>query len=302
MKSGRLYSLVTQYWPRIAAGLVVVIGLVEFVVGGLTADSGVELYLLAWAGTTGGLWFLFEKAENALSKESRDRVVGWIGQADWQPGIASIPSQFLVLFDRVFGEKHLSLSCLGRSAVATTVSVLLLSLVYVGLIVSVRPEGTSPFGVVSLAPVMAFSIGGAIAVNILPDYLSLFETRWVVARATSGWRLVFAFLLDIVVTTAIGLAVYVPIMFVALEQRFDAAYSLDSIWFLGFPSTFFTSVWLWLYAASVLLSRVLLKMNSGVGFLLGVTDVKKQPFRSMGFVSVLIVSGLFLLGLPLVLL
>ena len=35
---------------------------------------------------------------------------------------------------------------------------------------------------------------------------------------------------------------------------------------------------------------------------LRVTDVEKQPFRSMGFVSVIIVSALFALGLPLVLL
>jgi hypothetical protein len=67
-------------------------------------------------------------------------------------------------------------------------------------------------------------------------------------------------------------------------------------------SAFATSVWLWLHAASVLVSRVLLRMNSGVGFLLRATDVERQPFRSMGFVSVIIVSGLFLLGLPLVLL
>ena len=32
------------------------------------------------------------------------------------------------------------------------------------------------------------------------------------------------------------------------------------------------------------------------------TDVERQPYRSMGFVSVNIVSGLFALGLPLVLL
>ncbi len=69
-----------------------------------------------------------------------------------------------------------------------------------------------------------------------------------------------------------------------------------------FSSAFFTSVWLWLYAASVLVSRVLLRMNSGVGFLLRVTDVERQPFRSMGFVSVIIVSVLFALGLPFVLL
>ncbi|MCH7935091.1 MAG: hypothetical protein IIC36_13955 [Gemmatimonadetes bacterium] len=31
-------------------------------------------------------------------------------------------------------------------------------------------------------------------------------------------------------------------------------------------------------------------------------DARRQPFRSMGFVSVIIVSALFALGLPLVLL
>ena len=36
--------------------------------------------------------------------------------------------------------------------------------------------------------------------------------------------------------------------------------------------------------------------------LLRVTDVERQPFRSMGFVSVIIATGLFLVGLPLVLL
>jgi hypothetical protein len=53
-----------------------------------------------------------------------------------------------------------------------------------------------------------------------------------------------------------------------------------------FYSAFFTSAWLWLYIPAVFLSRVLLRMNNGVGFLLRVTDVEKQPFRSMGFVSV----------------
>ena len=66
-------------------------------------------------------------------------------------------------------------------------------------------------------------------------------------------------------------------------------------------TTALTSLMLWLYVASVLVSRVLLRMNSGVGFLLRVTDVERQPFRSMGFVSVIIASALFALVLPLVL-
>ena len=42
---------------------------------------------------------------------------------------------------------------------------------------------------------------------------------------------------------------------------------------VSFLSAFFTSVWLWLYATSVLVSRLLLRMNSGVGFLLRASDL-----------------------------
>ena len=43
-------------------------------------------------------------------------------------------------------------------------------------------------------------------------------------------------------------------------------------------------------------------MSGGIGFLLRVTDVERQPLRSLEFVSVIIVSGIFALGLPMVLL
>ena len=53
--TGRLYSAVTKYWPRIAAGFIATLGVVELVLGGLTSDSSVEVYLTAWAATTGGV-------------------------------------------------------------------------------------------------------------------------------------------------------------------------------------------------------------------------------------------------------
>ena len=39
-----------------------------------------------------------------------------------------------------------------------------------------------------------------------------------------------------------------------------------------------------------------------IGRILRVADVEKQPFRSIGFVSVIITSVIFALGLPVVLL
>ena len=69
-----------------------------------------------------------------------------------------------------------------------------------------------------------------------------------------------------------------------------------------FYSAFLTSVWLWLYAVSVVLARSLVRAGRGVGFLLKLTDVENHPFRSMGFTSVVLVSLMFLAGLPFVLL
>ena len=44
--SGRLYSAVTKYWPRIAAGLVALAVVLEWAIGGLTANGAVEFYVL----------------------------------------------------------------------------------------------------------------------------------------------------------------------------------------------------------------------------------------------------------------
>jgi hypothetical protein len=111
--------MVTRYWPRIAAVLVGAIVWAELVGGWMTADSGVDFYLMAWAGATGGLWFLFEKAETALSEESRRSVARRVQAMDFRGTVESIPEHFASLMKHVFGERHLSARCFTRSSVAS---------------------------------------------------------------------------------------------------------------------------------------------------------------------------------------
>ena len=132
--SGRLYSAITKHWPKIAAGLVVMLGLVELILGGLTADSGLEFYLMAWAATTGGLWFLFEKAERAVSDETRTSLGQRLGDIDQTVRLRSIPDHFATLFDTLFGERHWSEKCFIRSMIASTVTVGVIS-------IGLRPPG-----------------------------------------------------------------------------------------------------------------------------------------------------------------
>ena len=332
--SGKLYTAVTKYWPRIAAGLVGLVAVAEMVLGATTPGFTIGFYVFAWATATGGVWFLFETAEKALSQDSRVAVVRWVRDTDLRASIESIPAQFRVLFDHIFGERHLAPRCFYRSCLATLVALsILLALEAAGALALIaqnwevleqQTEGR-PWLALLLLPVIAFGMLAVLGIlNFVPDYLSLLETRWML-RLMEGKRW-FALLLlgDLIFTTILSAGAMFAITMVAVSlvgassQEFGEVpptftdflfdlmanneYSVAYYFVIPFYSAFFTSVWLWLYALSVPLSRLLLRMNSGVGFLLRVTDVERQPFRSMGFVSVIILSVLFALGLPLVLL
>ena len=65
--SGRLYSAVTKYWPRIAARLVIAVGMIELVIGGLSADSGIEFYLLTATHTVPGDFATIQAAHDAAT-------------------------------------------------------------------------------------------------------------------------------------------------------------------------------------------------------------------------------------------
>ena len=160
--------------------------------------------------------------------------------------------------------------------------------------------------------------------NFLPDYLSLLETRWAIRWMGRGKNVFLVLLLDFGLTCvawtvvpslilllarpsvwpdySVVFMILAPLRLVFQAGVLDVEGPVRTAVQLSFVTTFATSAWLWLYMMSVFLSRALLRMNNGVGFLLRATDVEKQPFRSMGFVSVIIVSALFALGLPLVLL
>ncbi len=314
--SGPTYRIITRYWPRIAVGLVALAAILEWVIGGLTSNGALEFYAFAWATTTGGLWFLFEKAEHALLESTRSKVVRWVETVDIKGSVGSIPSQFGLLFDRVFGDKHWTLSCFLRSCIAS-VSFVAVCFALLGPLGIGAEDGAEPNSAMQLAGSILF---GALMFNVIPDFFSLLETRWLLGRVQQRMRVRWILVLDAVITLLIFLVTTLAVLlFLSLGVFKGAGVGGQSDAYMAgrfigemisnptlalaiFASTFFTSVWLWLYAASVPISRVLVRMGGGVGFLLKITDVEKQPFRSMGFTSVVIVSLLFLVGLPFVLL
>jgi len=360
-RPGRLYAAVTRHWPRIAGGLVLLVGAAEYLLGGLTADGAVESYFFAWATVTGGLWFLFDKAESSLSEEGRQKASARLTSGSWDVHLASLPEQFAGMFDRIFGERHLSFRCALRSSVASVVAVL----VILGIFAALSPRLLSfplqaarelsvfdggarggsfsfellpdSFRVLAGAPeaitvpaVLLLWLGqvlvAAAVLNIVPDYVSLLETRWLLGRGPGRRSFTGLLVLDAALTVLVSLG-WIYLLLGSPGEPFGPRDILTELFGggsmvtasgvrqpnymlqFGFPlplglffwSAFVTSVWLWLYALGTVVARALLRLGRGVGLLLRVTDVERQPLRSMGFVSVIIVSVLFLLGLPLVL-
>ncbi len=211
--------------------------------------------------------FAFTMGGVALLKPgARDTIALWlIGTHDQR----SWSRAFCQTFDAIFGERHVSPRCFALSAVASMATVTLLWMLFDPVLdlLHLRTENAMPVWSV-------LALGAAI--NILPDYLSLWETRWLLQKFAAV-RSVFGQLLvlfaDALITGAIifwGINAY---LWLAGEPPVSLGRMLfvyDS-YAIFFWSTFFTSIWAWLYALSVWVMR----LSSGV--LDRVLDVENKP-------------------------
>ncbi len=192
-------------------------------------------------------------------------------------------TQFCAMFDQLFGSKHLGWRCFTRSAIASGIAVFALWLLLdqiLGLI-SLRAD-------TGLSLTQALLLGAAI--NIIPDYISLFETRWLLQqfeRVRHPLGQMAVLLLDAVATGLIiygGIIAYLwvtgqtPITFIEMIALF-------SIYAVFFYSTFLTSFWAWAYCISSWIARL-------SGRLRGWLDMQDRPGRSLALIG----GALVLLG------
>ena len=198
-------------------------------------------YALWAAGLGCAFFYVVAKGSAHLSDDNKARLSLYL-QGD---AIGTWAENFCALFDTVFGERHFSLKTFLRSAIASVLAVLAL---YVLLGPILGHLGTRSGETIPWLQVLA--IGAAI--NILPDYLSLWETRWMlqVFRKVRNPILQFGVLvLDVVISGAIiwgGVTAYrlavgeAPIPLIEMA----AIYSPYAIFFY---STFLTSLLAWIY-------------------------------------------------------
>ncbi|MCZ6672373.1 MAG: hypothetical protein O7C75_05470 [Verrucomicrobia bacterium] len=266
------------------------------------------LYVASWLSVTGGIWGLFGKAEDVISAPVKSAISQWLRDMPFREVLTGWPSSFAGVFDQLFGEHHLSIKCFLQSCVASVLSVATLTLIWG----TVRPEQLRDlFQIVSKSP---YDIGLLFllvaSLNLIPDYISLLETRWILrwlATSNSVPRTLALLVVDLVVTGMVFGTAYVLLGWYMGGSKDEMVYMLVNGAFLTkgqfapismgvfLYSTYFTSVWIWIYILSGLVTRFVGMTVSGFGRLFSILNIEEKPLRSLGFVAILIVSAIYAL-------
>jgi len=101
----------------------------------------------------------------------------WINKSNPEQSLAGLATLFGHAFDTVFGEKHLSWKCFSRSALASLVAFTGLLLLWLAL----RPSELALFSR-EIAAGSLWLLAAITMINIVPDYIALLKTRYVIKR------------------------------------------------------------------------------------------------------------------------
>ncbi|EDQ05052.1 Putative beta-lactamase HcpC [Sulfitobacter indolifex] len=201
---------------------------------------------------------------------------------------------FCNLFDYWFGEKHFSWHCFVRSAVASVLAVGAIWMLFEPVL------GVLTDRVATSLPLWQVLALGA-AVNVIPDFVSLFQTRKVLEvfkREHSILVQLCVLVLDAVLTALIiflGIRGF-TLLFgdpVSGADRIAAVemVAVVSPYAIFFFSTFLTSAWAWAYCLGTWLIRLF--AQTGLKTWLNVEEAPGQQIALVG--AVIIFAGSFIL-------
>lgn len=286
----------------------------------------------ALAVSNSAIWFLFSKAETLITPEVRGTISNWLLNLNKEGETANWNTTFAKMFDNIFSNKPFSLQCVIRSCIASFVAVFILIFLWW----AIHPEAV--YGFVrsnKLYEVILIPLAISISFNLITDYVSLLETRYIIRKLkdTKSSTKIFGYLIiDFVATVFIYLTVMALMLFIFFlilsifyyedfisrkgflndylaqylfllkELYYGITLSSSSnptpditigVWFY---STFFTSIWIYLYVISGLIVKLGVKSGILVGRIGEIFNVSEKPLRVMGYICIIFVSIIFLIA------
>jgi hypothetical protein len=238
-----------------------------------------------WALGLAGSMFALTALASMLHPERKQDVADWLKGAHGEDGWAK---SFIRLFDSVFGEHHLSLKCFLRSIAASLIAVVVIWL----LMGSAEMVGLRMQSDLSLGWILITGL----AINVVADYVSLLETRWLLGRMPRHWVLqIGVLILDFLVSAAIIWIVIFLYLRSPLHsgevETFAEILGVFSIFSVFFYSTFLTSVWTWAYVVSTWIMRLALRLRLAYWL-----DVDNKPINVLFLLLSICVGGVTFAG------
>jgi hypothetical protein len=288
----------------------------------------------------GVVWGFFKGVESVVTDDTKLEIAVWLLDIQTARKVDPWAKSFLKQFELVFGTKHLSIKCFLRSAVASLVCLLLTS----AFILTETPlriydatnKGLGPV----LSPWMTMFFGGVakkqlewaplmlLCTLILPDYISLFETR-LTLRLMTKWPSRFLLLACLCVDAAItgytamvastvgnkfseltfidgwpgglleifslpGLTLdvlHMPLR-VLVGQLHSSPFGQPFIRLLFYPGLF-SLMWLWLYSGSGFLLKFAGRFDKFFEWFNRKFDVEKKPLSVIGLVAGALVAVVY---------
>jgi hypothetical protein len=262
-----------------------------------------------------GVHRLFAAVGDVLSENHRLEIAVWLLDLRTAATVEPWTATFAKVFDRVFGDKHVSWRCFWKSSLAS----LCMAAVATTLLRGMSDIRKAPF-LWCLRSILG---------NVLPDYISLLETRsmlTVMSRLRGALLIAMALWLDLVLTNMLAtlagtlgsmvdgiwlshimgwpLWPWARYNLMAFEKfltewswiksvlTFEAIkqYPRHSIVVLYVYPAYFTSIWLWLYALAGFALRGAGRFDALVAWLISHMDIEKKPLHSIGLVAGAIVA------------
>lgn len=263
----------------------------------------------SWLLVAGLTWTLFERIEKVATERAKESAVQFALNYKRSEKLESLGEFLADSFDFVFGSKHLTWGCFFRSCMVSFFCMFIVAVIWI----SIRPwEVANLYERSGFWNPLLYIVAYGLILNIIPDYVSLLQTRLIIGKLKlEKWSLLFWMIVDLVLTVTIASLIWVFLLtydmgfLISYSEFSDGILSLSNFvnrdtppMGIVFYSTFFSSVWMWIYAASISVSKFTKHLDRFQFFSIKYLFREEQPFISLGAISIVIVSLIYILVFP----
>jgi len=251
---------------------------------------------------------LFIYVDSIIKPEIKLQLSNWILNINTEQ--RKLFNPFRKMFEFVFGENHFSWKCFLRSTIA---SLFLFALFYRNLYFTTEVADFDIAGremLLSMIPFILFT-------SIVPDYISLYQTRYILSKFEDGSsfkKTISLLLIDFILTFTIVSFFLITATFIFKSQMWDmfvfdfketwnsiktrdnyeqvmngSSYGIYFPYGLFIASAFFTSIWLWLYLLTSTAFRLIALPKETLQISKKIFNIEKEPIKCLGQLIIVLI-------------